>query len=141
MDVEIVPYAESHFDGLDGLWRACFPNDPPRNAAKAVAPSKIALQPELLLVALDGELVVGSVMAGYDGHRGWINRLAVAPAYRRQGIGAALMREAENRLLAMGCAKINLQVIESNAAVVGFYRRLGYVVEARISMGKQMRQF
>jgi ribosomal protein S18 acetylase RimI-like enzyme len=141
MSVEIISYTEGHFDDLDKLWRGVFPDDPPRNAARIVIPSKVAIQPDLLLIAVDGPQVVGSIMAGYDGHRGWINRLAVAASHRSQGIGTTLMQEAEKRLLAMGCAKINLQVIASNADVVGFYRRLGYAIEERISMGKQMGPF
>ena len=75
-------------------------------------------------------------MVGYDGHRGWINRLAVLKARRAQGVGALLMREAEDRLRALGCGKINLQVRTANRAVVEFYRSLGYDVEERISMSK-----
>ncbi|HWC63743.1 MAG TPA: GNAT family N-acetyltransferase, partial [Rhizomicrobium sp.] len=67
--IKVVSYAERHFDGMDALWRQAFPGDPPRNAAKRAIASKLAIQPDLLLVALDGDLVAGSVMAGYDGYR------------------------------------------------------------------------
>jgi ribosomal protein S18 acetylase RimI-like enzyme len=80
--------------------------------------------------------VIGSVMAGYDGHRGWLYRVAVAHAHRHRGIGAALIHEAEKRLWALGCVKINLQVVGTNAGVTAFYQSLGYAVEDRISMGK-----
>jgi putative acetyltransferase len=136
--IKIAPYLEANFDGVDALWREAFPDDPPRNAAKTVIPSKLANQPDLLLVALDGNRIVGSVMAGYDGHRGWINRVAVLKSHRKQGIGASLIQHAEARLRTLGCIKINLQVITSNAAVVEFYRRMGYAVEERISMGKEI---
>ena len=138
MAIKILPYTSRHFDGLAALWREAFPDDPARNAAKSVVPSKLAVQPDLLLVAVDGDLVVGSVMAGYDGHRGWINRIAVLKLHRGQGIGRRLIAEAEARLQVMGCIKVNLQVLVSNQAAVEFYRHAGYVVEERISMSKQL---
>ena len=85
-----------------------------------------------------GDRVVGTVMAGYDGHRGWVYRLAVSPGHRGEGIAARLMRQAEAALAARGCAKVNLQVRAGNEAVVGFYRSLGYEVEERISLGKEL---
>jgi ribosomal protein S18 acetylase RimI-like enzyme len=100
-------------------------------------PAKLAVQPQLFIVALDGVEVAGSIIAGYDGHRGWLYMLAVSNSHRRQHIGSTLVREAEARLAALGCQKINLQVRASNAAVVEFYKKLGYVIEDRISMGKR----
>lgn len=81
---------------------------------------------------------VASVMAGYDGHRGWVNYLAVHPDFRRQGLGEALMRRVERELLAMGCPKLNLQVRSDNAAVLDFYRALGYLQDDVVSMGKRL---
>ena len=75
-------------------------------------------------------------MGGYDGHRGWIYSLAVAPDCRRRGIGSMLMKHAESALKQLGCPKINLQVLAGNAQVVDFYKRLGYAVEERINLGK-----
>ncbi len=77
-------------------------------------------------------------MVGYDGHRGWINYLAVDPDYRKRGLGRALMVEAELRLLREGCPKVNLQVRATNPEVVAFYRRLGYEIEERVGMGKRL---
>ena len=96
------------------------------------------MQPELLLVAGHGGRVVGTVMAGYEGHRGWIHYLGVVPDLQRGGLGRALMADAERRLIALGCQKINLQVRGDNAVVVAFYERLGFEVEPRISMGKRL---
>jgi GNAT superfamily N-acetyltransferase len=76
-----------------------------------------------MLVAHEGPLVVGSVMAGYEGHRGWTSRIAVLKTHRHKRIGRALLAEAERRLAALGCIKINLQVVETNSAVVGSMRR------------------
>lgn len=91
-----------------------------------------------MLVALEGEFVVGSVMAGYEGHRGWISRIAVAKSHRGTGIGHDLLMEAERRLASLGCVKVNLQVVASNSATVTFYEKSGYEIEPRISMSKRL---
>src|SRR5215475_6857662 len=124
----IVTYHPSHLDGVRVLWREAFPNDPPWNAAEIAIPAKLKIQPNLFLVAIDQGLVVGSIMAGYDGHRGWLYAAAVLQSHQRQGIGTALVREAENLLSTMGCTKINLQVRASNTAVTRFYGSLGYEI-------------
>ena len=92
----------------------------------------------LFFVALEEDTVIGTVMAGYDGHRGWIYSLAVLPAYRKRGIGTALLEHAEKKLANLGCVKVNLQVMEGNETVVGFYHANGYSTENRISMGKRL---
>lgn len=80
-------------------------------------------------------------MAGYDGHRGWLYTVAVLRSFQRKGIGSALIREAEKRLLALGCLKINLQVVAGNTSATAFYAKLGYTVEERVSMGKPIGAF
>ncbi|HZQ39292.1 MAG TPA: GNAT family acetyltransferase [Rhizomicrobium sp.] len=132
----IAPYADRHFAGVKALWEEAFPDDPPRNSAEIAIAAKAAEHPELFLVALDDARVIGSVMAGYDGHRGWLYRVAVAKSHRHQGAGRALLDEAERRLWALGCVKINLQIRGPNSHVTAFYESLGYVVEDRVSMGK-----
>ncbi len=134
----IAPYSPEYFEGVKTLWQEAFPDDPPWNKAEVAVPAKFAVQPELFLVALDGDVAIGSIMAGYDGHRGWLYALAVLNSRRRQGVGAALVREAEERLRSMGCSKINLQVRTTNAIVIEFYKRLGYMIEERTSMGKRV---
>jgi len=134
----VAPYSYEHFEGIKALWQQAFPDDPPWNAAEVAVPAKLAVQPELFLVALDGELVVGSIMAGYDGHRGWLYAVAVLNSRCRQGVGTALVRAAEARLRSIGCSKINLQVRSTNATAVEFYRQLGYLIEERVSMGKRL---
>jgi ribosomal protein S18 acetylase RimI-like enzyme len=128
----VAPYSSEHFEGIKALWQQAFPDDPPWNAAEVAVPAK------LFLVALDGDLVVGSIMAGYDGHRGWLYAVAVLNSRCRQGVGTALVRAAEARLRSIGCSKINLQVRSTNATAVEFYRRLGYLIEERTSMGKRL---
>jgi len=115
-----------------------FADDPPWNGPEAVIRRKLGVQRELFLV---GELtgkVVATVLAGFDGVRGWIHHLAVAPSLRRRGIATRMMREAESGLAKLGCPKINLQVRPGSTGVVAFYRTLGYEVEERVSMGKRL---
>jgi ribosomal protein S18 acetylase RimI-like enzyme len=135
--IRIAPYRTEMFEAVDALWREAFPDAPERNRAAFSIPAKLKLQPELFLVALDGDAVVGTVMAVYDGHRGWLYSVAVQPARRRAGVGSALVREALARLAALGAGKVNLQIMP-NAAVAAFYQRLGFVVEERISMGRRV---
>jgi ribosomal protein S18 acetylase RimI-like enzyme len=131
-------YEDIHFSGVEALWSRVFPDDPPHNRAAVAVPEKMRVQPDLFLVGLDGGRVVGTVMAGYDGHRGWLYSVAVDPDVRRGGVGTALVREAEARLVALGCRKINLQIRAGNEAVTAFYATLGYDVEPRVSMGKRI---
>lgn len=134
----IEPYRSEHFDGVRALWEQTFPDDPPRNRADVAIPAKLAVQPELFLVALDDGIVAGTAMAGYDGHRGWLYAVAVRESHRRAGIGTMLVKDAERRLAVLGCSKVNLQVRAENAAVAAFYRGLGYEDEERVSMGKPL---
>jgi len=134
----ITEYQDEHFAGVEALWQEAFPNDTAWNMASVAIPEKMRFQPELMLVAREGPLVVGSLMAGYEGHRGWISRIAVLNAHRHKRIGQALLAEAERRLAALGCIKVNLQVVESNSAVVQFYKDAGYEIEPRISMSKRL---
>jgi len=138
MRTVVTTYTNDRFDGVSALWQEAFPTDPPWNRAAAAIPEKLNVQPELLLIAVQDGQVVGSIMAGYDGHRDWLYALAVLRAFQRQGIGSQLVHEAERRLAALGCGKVNLQVRASNEAVVEFYRALGYAVEERVSMGKRI---
>lgn len=135
-DVQIRPYREADEDGVAALWSVVFPDPAPRNLPRYVIATKLTTQRDLLLVAATEGSVVGTAMGGYDGHRGWLYTVAVRPDLRRQGIGKALVQRVEAAIIALGCPKLNLQVLTSNAGVVAFYQRLGYAVEARISMGK-----
>jgi GNAT superfamily N-acetyltransferase len=114
--------------GLTRSW-----NDPREDIRR-----KLDVRPDLFLVGVLEGRVVASVMAGYEGHRGWINYLAVSPEHQRKGFGRIMMAEAERRLHEAGCPKINLQVRSSNTAVIEFYRRLGYGVDDVVSMGKRL---
>lgn len=114
-----------------GLVRAW--NNPHRDIIR-----KLAVQPELFLVGTVDEKIVATVMAGFDGHRGWINYLAVDPGSRKQGYGRELMKAVEQRLTAMGCPKINLQIRQDNLAAIQFYERIGFAPDAVVSFGKRL---
>lgn len=120
------------------LWTRCGLTRPWNNP-KSDIHRKLDFQPELFWVGVREESIVASVMAGYEGHRGWIQYLAVDPDHHRQGVGRAIMAHAEAALERLGAPKINLQVRSDNAEVIEFYRRLGYEVEARASLGKRLR--
>jgi ribosomal protein S18 acetylase RimI-like enzyme len=136
--VYIATYETRHFTGVEALWNAVFPADPPWNKAAVAIPEKLKVQPELFLVAEEAGEVIGTAMAGYDGHRGWLYTIAVKPERQRGGIGSKLLLEAEARLMRLGCGKANLQIRAGNEAVAAFYRRHGYEVEERTSMGKRL---
>jgi len=136
--LDIRAYQESDEAAVAALWREVFPGAPAWNHPETDIRRKLAVQRELFLVAILDAQLVGTAMAGYDGHRGWVYYVAVSPRHRRQGIGRALMQEVEQRLARLGCHKLNLQVRASNDQVVAFYRRLGYQIEERISMGKRL---
>ena len=131
-------YRAEFFQEVKSLWEEAFPNDPPGNRAEVVIPAKMATQPELFLVALAADSVVGAALAGYDGHRGWLYSVAVRGSHQRAGLGSALVRTMEERLCGLGCVKINLQVLSLNLPQVRFYHKLGYATEDRISMGKRL---
>jgi ribosomal protein S18 acetylase RimI-like enzyme len=132
----IVPFdPAAHREQVVALWREVFNYGKPHTEPGLVIDKKTAFD-DLFFVAVDPSRVIGTIMAGYDGHRGWIYSLAVAPDRRREGIGSALLRFAEERLAATGCMKINLQVVAGNELVEGFYHIHGYTTERRIDMGK-----
>ena len=135
--MEIRPYRESDQDAAVALWRECELVKPWNDPVKDIH-RKLGIQRDLFLVgAMEGRLVA-TVMAGFEGHRGWVNYLAVAADCRQQGFGRLLMDEAEARLRAMGCPKISLQIRRSNADVVAFYRSIGYTEDDVVSMGKRL---
>jgi ribosomal protein S18 acetylase RimI-like enzyme len=136
--LEIRPYDFEDESQVVGLWKAVFPDDPPWNDPLSMIRRKLTVQPELFLVAHTNGRIVGTVIAGFDGVRGWIHHLAVHTEFRRKGIATMLMRSAENGLEAMGCPKVNLQVRGTNTAVISFYRSLGYDMEERASLGKRL---
>jgi ribosomal protein S18 acetylase RimI-like enzyme len=121
------------------LWKNCnlvrAQNDPHEDIRR-----KLAVRPDLFLVGLVGDEVVATVMAGYEGHRGWLNYLAVDPRYQRKGLAREIVAAAELALRRSGCPKVNLQIRSTNHGVVEFYRRIGYSQDDVVSMGKRLIQ-
>ena len=135
--MQIRPFRPADESAVVALWQACGLtrpwNDPHRDIAR-----KLTEQPELFLVGeVDGH-VVATAMIGFDGHRGWVYYLAVAPACQGRGYGRMLMARAEALLIERGCPKINLLVREANDAVMAFYAKLGYGRDAAVSLGKRL---
>ena len=120
------------------LWQLVFGYETAHNSPALAIDKKLEVQDGLFFVALAAEVVTGTILAGYDGHRGWLYSVAVHPVYRQQGIGSALVSHAERALSGRGCMKINLQIVGGNESVSRFYASLGYAVEERISMGKRV---
>jgi ribosomal protein S18 acetylase RimI-like enzyme len=119
------------------LWERCGLvrpwNDPMQDIER-----KRSEQPELFLVGVVDDRIVATAMAGFDGHRGWVYYLAVAPEYRRQSCGRRIMEAVEERLLARGCPKLNIQVRTSNPEVLAFFRRIGFVDDEVVSLGRRL---
>ena len=136
-ELHIRPFSRADQPRVVELWERCelvVPwNDPVRDIEL-----KLAFQPELFLVGEFAGHVAASVMAGYEGHRGWINYLAVAPERRGLGFGRRMMEAAEAELAKLGCPKINLQVRAANREALGFYERLGFRPDDSVSLGKRL---
>ena len=135
--LQIRPYRSDDEVAVVGLWAACQLIGPLNNPHQDIV-RKLRVNPEWFLVGeLDGR-IVATCMMGYEGHRGWINYLAVAPEYQRRGIARQIMDEAERLLREAGCPKINLQVRTANAQVIEFYKSLGFKIDDVVSMGKRL---
>jgi ribosomal protein S18 acetylase RimI-like enzyme len=133
--MHIRDFTQDDFAAATALWRLCglhpSPSDTPARLAEISRRN-----PGLFLVALDAPLLAGTVMGSWDGRRGWINRLAVAPAQRRTGLGGGLLALVETRLRARGCDKVNLLIESDNETVAGFYAAAGYTRDPLIFMEK-----
>ena len=133
----IRPFQEGDEESLVSLWNICKLTVPWNNPYKDIA-RKLKVQAELFLVGYLEDKLIASVMGGYDGHRGWINYLAVHPEFQGRGYGNQLMDNVETRLRKLGCPKINLQIRDVNDKVSSYYQKLGFVEEKRISMSKRL---
>ncbi len=130
------------FETSDGasivdLWETCGLISPKNDPHKDVI-RKLSVNPEWFLIGTIDDRVVASCMAGYEGHRGWINYLAVHPDFRRNGYARVLLSEAERLLQEAGCPKVNLQIRSANSAVISFYQRVGYLTDDVVCMGKRL---
>jgi len=138
LNFEIVRYSSEYQDAVVDLWRKCNlvvpQNDPVEDIQR-----KLVFQSDLFFVALLDGKVVGSIMVGYEGHRGWMNYLAVLPEHQRHGYGRKLVEKAVEELKKLGCLKVNLQVRRSNVSVVEFYKHLGFKDDDVVGLGKRLK--
>lgn len=131
------PYRTDDEESLVSLWQVCELTVPWNNPHKDIA-RKLQVQPELFLVGILDSRLIATVMGGYDGHRGWINYLAVHPDFQGKGYGQEIMNSVETGLREMGCPKINLQIRTVNDKIASFYQKLGFTNDQVVSMGKRM---
>ncbi|UCH21130.1 MAG: GNAT family acetyltransferase [Deltaproteobacteria bacterium] len=136
-ETRIRPFKPEDQEKVVGLWAECGLVVPQNNPERDIQ-RKLGVNSELFLVGILGNEVVGTCMAGYEGHRGWINYLAVHPDYRRLGIATIMMKAAEDKLRKMGCPKINVQIRISNQEVIKFYESIGFSDDQVVSMGKRL---
>ena len=134
MPLKIVKYDQQFQGAVIALWKRCNLVTPQNDPAKDIR-KKMDFQPELFFIGLLDGKVIGTIMVGYEGHRGWINYLAVAPEHQRHGYGKKLVQKAIEELKKIGCQKINLQVRRTNKQVVDFYKHLGFKEDDVISLG------
>lgn len=135
--MQIIQYQDAdHLRQLIQLWEMVFAYQAPHNDPALTIDKKRLTKDELFFVVVADAVVLGTAMAGYDGHRGWLYAIAVHPHHRNRGLGRDLVNHAEQALAEKGCCKVNLQIVSSNQSITDFYEKLGYQVEPRISMGK-----
>ena len=133
----IRPFEAADREAVVALWAAVFPDEPAWNESNGLIDRKLTVQRELFFVAMLDQELVGTVLAGFDGVRGWVHKVATHPDRRGHGIGRGLMSAAEQGLRELGCDKLNLQVRPGNDAVA-FYQRIGFCEEERVSMSKHL---
>ena len=135
--MEIRVFVEADTDAVIDLWNLADLTHPNNDSSLDIK-RKMNDSPWGFLVAMDGKTIIGSIMVGYDGHRGWINYLACHPNHRRRGVAKSLMNEAKKLLLERGCPKINLQVRSGNESAVKFYESIGYLDDNVTSFGLRL---
>ncbi len=135
--LEIRPFVESDREEVIQLWEKCRLTVPWYDPSKDID-RKLKVDPDLFLTGHIDGAVVATVMGGYEGHRGWINYLAVLPEYQKLGYGREMMSAVERKIAEKGCPKINLQVRSYNTSVIDFYRHLGYADDQVVSFGKKL---
>ena len=136
-NLHIRPYQDRDEKNVIELWHNCN-LVVPQNDPKLDIERKLKVNPDLFLVALIEGKIIATVMGGYEGHRGWINYMAVSPEIRQKGVGRRIVEKVEAKLSKLGCPKINVQIRSSNQDAVEFYRKIGFTVDDVISMGKRL---
>ena len=136
-NITIRPYSETDLNSIVSLWEICELSRPWNNPIKDIE-RKLTVQRELFLILEKNGEILGSVMGGYDGHRGSVNYLGIHPDHKNEGLGKLLMNRIEEELIKMGCPKINLMVRNSNLDVHEFYRVIGYEEQEVVVFGKRL---
>ena len=136
-NLHIRPYRASDEAAVIALWTACNLVVSHNNPRKDIA-RKLQVNPEWFLIGEQDGQIVATCMVGYEGHRGWINYLAVSPSVQRRGLASQMMEEAEKILSKAGCPKINLQIRSTNLQVIEFYKSLGFKIDEVTGMGKRL---
>jgi len=134
--IEIRQFNDGDRADVVELWQQCFPNDPPHNEPHSIIDRKLSINDGLFFVAQFEGKLGGTILAGYDGMRGWIYHLATHPDLRRKGIGRKLVGHVVSVLSEKGCVKINLQVRKSNQEVIDFYKKIGFTEDSVLSLGR-----
>ena len=137
-EIVVRAYEQQDEAAVVELWKTVFPDDPPWNDPLIVIERKLSVQRDLFLVCLSGGRIVGTALAGFDGVRGWVHKVAAHPDFQRKGIASHLMKAAEEGLANVGCPKLNIQVRAENESAVKFYMDAGYAIEQRVSMSKRL---
>jgi len=135
--MKIRSYKNADLEPVISLWGECGLLVPQNNPVKDIE-RKLNVDPDLFLVGTDGDELVATVMGGYEGHRGWINYLAVKPSEQRKGYGQLIMQTVEQKLKERGCPKINLQVRNDNVKIIAFYAAIGYGNDNVVGLGKRL---
>lgn len=135
--LQIRAFTPEDEEAVVALWERCTLTRPWNDPRKDIA-RKRKVDADLFLVGVIDERIVSSAMGGYEGHRGWVNYLAVDPDFQRRGFGARMMAAIEAAFRERGCPKVNLQIRGSNKGATEFYRALGYTLDDVISMGKRL---
>jgi ribosomal protein S18 acetylase RimI-like enzyme len=135
--MNVRPYSAEDEEAVIKLWNRC-DLVRPWNDPKLDISRKMKVQPDLFLVGVLDHKIIATAMGGYEGHRGWVNYLAVDADYQRQGLGREMMAHLEERLLGLGCPKINLQVRVGNSTALAFYDKIGYKEDRAVSLGKRL---
>lgn len=133
----IRPYQTDDEDAVVALWQACELTRSWNNPRLDIS-RKLSIQSQWFFVGVLQQEIIASAMFGYDGHRGWVNYLAVSPLHQNKGYARKLMECGENALIEAGCPKLNLQIRNSNTQVQAFYRAIGYVQDEVVSYGKRL---
>lgn len=133
--MKIRTYKTSDKNSVISLWKKVFNPQKPHNDPKTAIDMKTKHNDGLFFIAKENNQVIGTIIAGFDGHRGWLYSLALHPQHRRKGIGSKLVKKAIGELKKLGCLKVNLQINSDNDEVVEFYKKNGFLIEDRISMG------